>query len=47
MLRSALGTPHNIEGSEGTLPRIPTIGMIIGKIGIIGNISEKNVSVPS
>ena len=46
MLRSALGTPPNIEGSEGTLPRIPKFGIIFGIIWRIPKISEKNVLLP-
>ena len=46
MLRSALGTPPNIEGSEGTLPRIPKFGIILGIFWRIPKISEKNVLLP-
>ena len=46
MLRSALGTPPNIEGSEGTLPRIPKFGIIFGIIWRIPKVSEKNVLLP-
>ena len=46
MLQSALGTPPNIEGSKGTLPRILKFGIIFGIFGIIWEISEKNVFLP-
>ena len=46
MLRSALATTPQNEGSDGTHPIIPKFGTSFGTIWDNWEISEKNVLVP-